>query len=90
MKSKLVITAIVFTVVTSSAFANGSLSPAASQVDKIVQGHGNPGEIATASSDPNVTFEVLGNGKVQRTNKQFGTVTILDPKQEWRRNRDRR
>lgn len=64
----------------SSAFATGPLSDRASEIDRIIQGHGRPGDTATAKSDGSVSFEVLPNGLVQRKDAKYGIVTILDPK----------
>ena len=75
----LVVTALL-AAASSSAFATGPLSDKASDIDRIVQGHGKPGDTATAKSDNNISFEVLPTGLVRRTDAKYGIVTILDPK----------
>ncbi|MQU73580.1 hypothetical protein FB009_12029 [Sinorhizobium medicae] len=89
MKFQLAIAFIALAAATSNASANGPISPRASDVDKIVQGHGNPGDTANAKSDA-VTFEVLGNGLVKRTNTKYGTVSVFDPAEELRKSRTNR
>lgn len=74
-----------FVALTSTAFATGLLSENATPIARITQGHGEPGETATAASDPDVTFRVLDNGKVERTNRRYGTVSYIDPVIEYRR-----
>lgn len=86
------ITAIVFVIAsgaTSAAYATGPLAANASKVDRIVQGHGRPGETAVAKSGQSVSFEVLADGRVRRTNTKYGTVTISDPEAEALRARNR-
>ncbi|CDZ71986.1 Hypothetical protein NGAL_HAMBI2610_36020 [Neorhizobium galegae bv. orientalis] len=90
MKSKLIIISVALAAVASPALANGPLASGASQVDAIFQGHANPGDAAVATSDRAVTFRVLDNGAVKRTNKRFGTVSVTDPRAEFRKSRDNR
>lgn len=88
MKTEIV-TALVVLASAAQAFAIGPLSDKANAVDKIVQGHGRPGESAVASSDRSVSFEVLPDGRLRRTNAKFGTVTFSDPATEALRARNR-
>lgn len=75
---------------TSGASATMALSETASPAAKIAQGHGNPGESASSSSDPDVGFRVLESGKIERTNSRNGSVSIIDPQADARRkNRSR-
>lgn len=89
MKFQLAIAFVVLAAAASTASANGPLSARASDVDRIVQGHGKPGDVANAKSDA-VTFEVLDNGLVKRTNTKYGTVSVIDPTEELRRSRTNR
>lgn len=89
MKTKFVKAFIVLASTATSAFATGPLSERASNVDRIVQGHGRAGESAVASSDRSVSFEVLADGRVRRTNAKYGTVTFSDPAAEALRARNR-
>ncbi|WP_430254719.1 hypothetical protein [Neorhizobium sp. DAR64872/K0K18] len=84
MKFQLAIALAALAAATSTASANGPISARASDVDKIVQGHGKPGDTANAKSDA-VTFEVLGNGLVKRTNTRYGTVSVIDPAEDLRK-----
>jgi len=81
---------LAFAALASTALANQPINPDASQISRITQGHGQPGETATASSDPNVSFRVLDNGWIERSNKKYGTVTITDPRREWKRTHEGR
>jgi hypothetical protein len=90
MNSRLLILSVGFAAAAVPALANGPLAPEASHVDAIVQGHGKPGETAVAKSNSNVTFRVLDNGIVERTNKRFGTVSVTDPRAELHKSRDNR
>lgn len=83
MMQKITVALVALMSVTSGAFANTVLSETASPVSKITQGHGTPGETASSASDPNVSFRVLDNGKVERTNSRYGIVSIVDPAGEY-------
>ncbi|MEA1844772.1 MULTISPECIES: hypothetical protein [Agrobacterium] len=90
MINKLAIAAFSLIAASSAASATSMLSEAASPIAKITQGHGKPGDTATSVSDPDVTFRVLDSGKVERTNKRFGTAAIVDPLAEFRTGRRNR
>lgn len=90
MKRHLAIAAVALSVFATTASATSMLSETASPVDKITQGHGSPGDAATANSDPQVSFRVLPNGKVERTNQRYGTTSVSDPYLDWRKSRDNR
>ncbi|MCT7664210.1 hypothetical protein [Shinella kummerowiae] len=79
MMQKITVALIVVMSVTSGAFANTTLSETASPISKITQGHGASGDTASSSSDPDVSFRVLDNGKVERTNSRYGIVSTIDP-----------
>ena len=89
MKTKFAAAIVVLASTASSAFATGPLSERASNVDRIVQGHGRAGESAVASSDRSVSFEVLADGRVRRTNAKYVTVSFSDPAAEALRVRNR-
>lgn len=89
MNTKFIAAFVVLASTATSAFATGPLSEKAGSVDRIVQGHGRPGESAVASSDQSVSFEVLADGRVRRNNAKYGTVTISDPAAEAVRARGR-
>lgn len=82
MKTKYIAALVILASAASSAFATGALSDRASDIDRIVQGHGKPGDTAVAISNPAVSFEVLPDGRVRRVNATYGTSTILDPAYE--------
>ncbi|NSZ03280.1 hypothetical protein G6M64_08970 [Agrobacterium tumefaciens] len=82
------ITAVAFAIASVSAtaaHATGPLAESAGKITRIEQGHGQPGDSAVASSDKSVTFEVLPDGRVRRTNAKYNTVSISDPVAEARR-----
>ncbi|MCQ4633387.1 hypothetical protein GB927_025330 [Shinella sp. CPCC 100929] len=83
MMKQIAVTVVSLLSVTSGAFANTMLSETASPIAKITQGHGNPGESASSTSDPDVSFRVLDNGKVERTNSRYGSVSIIDPQADY-------
>lgn len=82
MKKQIALSVVAMVALTSSAFATSLLSETASPIAKITKGHGNPGDTASATSDPDVTFRVLDNGKIERTNSRYGTVSYIDPQAE--------
>lgn len=79
------VTVVTLLSVAPGAFANTILSETASPIAKITQGHGNPGDAASSVSDPDVSFRVLDNGKVERTNSRYGSVSIIDPMADYQR-----
>ena len=85
MMQKITVGLLAVMSVTSGAFANTILNETASPVSKITQGHGAPGDTASSSSDPDVSFRVLDNGKVERTNSRYGIVSIVDPMADYRK-----
>jgi hypothetical protein len=84
MKATIAIAAILITVIGTPAFARNGVN-STTLLGKIVAGHGMPGDMARSKSDPDVTFRVLDNGKVERTNSRLGTVFITNPRAEWSR-----
>lgn len=90
MIKTIVSSAVALALLTSSAYATSLLSENASAITRITQGHGSPGETATSTSDPDVTFRVMDNGRIERTNSRYGIVTYIDPKSDAQRNRGRR
>lgn len=89
MIKQLAVSVAAVVALSSSAFATSLLSETASPIAKITQGHGNPGDTASSTSDPDVTFRVLDNGKVERTNSRYGVVSYIDPKAEFQKSRGR-
>jgi hypothetical protein len=86
MMKRIAVAAVALISANSGAFAYTLLSESAPPIAKIIQGHGNPGDSATSKSDPEVTFRVLDNGWVERTNSRYGSVSIVDPQAEYIRN----
>jgi hypothetical protein len=89
MMKQIAVSAAAVIALTTSAYATSLLSETASPIAKITQGHGNPGDTASSTSDPNVTFRVLDNGKVERTNSRYGIVSYIDPNVEFQKTRGR-
>ncbi len=84
MKTVIALAMLVASGAASAANATGPLSERASKADAIAKGHGRAGDSAVATSDASVSFEVLENGSVRRTNSKFNTVSIIDPAAETR------
>lgn len=89
MNKQIAVSLIAVVAFTSNALATSLLNETASPIAKITQGHGNPGDTASATSDPDVTFRVLENGKVERTNSRYGIVSYIDPQAEFQKTRGR-
>lgn len=53
------------------------------QIDAIIHGKGKPGDSVVSASDSSVTYTVLDNGLIQRTNSRFGTSEVRAPVQDW-------
>lgn len=84
MKTIVAIAIAILSGVATSAYATSTLSERAGKVDRIVQGHGQPGDTATSMSEPSVSFEVMSNGLVKRVDAKYGIITVIDPKTEAR------
>lgn len=79
---RLIISAIALVAITSGAFAGMPYNRAVSQIAKIIEGHGHPGDTAVSRSNPDIRVRVLKDGRVERTNSRYGTVSIIDPAAE--------
>ena len=55
----------------------------AAQIEAIIHGKGKAGDSVTSSSDPSITYTVLENGLIKRTNAHFGTTEVRAPVQDW-------
>lgn len=73
---------IIVAATASSAFANSGANPTSSYLDKILQGHGVNGDTAKSMSNPDVSYRVLPNGNIEKTNKRSGRVETVPP--SWR------
>ncbi|WP_439604237.1 hypothetical protein [Shinella sp.] len=80
--NKLLIAPLALLSMASAAMATAPLPEGGSKLNAIVQGHGQPGDIAVSTSNPEVSFRVLDNGLVERTNSRFGTVSYVNPEHE--------
>jgi len=75
--------AVGFLLATSAgAFANSTAPTYTSILDKILQGHGVPGDSAVSASNPDITFRVLSNGTIEKRNARYNRVEIVKP--TWR------
>lgn len=80
MKRRL-IAALALTLATAaSAFANSGANMPMSALDKILQGHGQPGETATSSANPDISYRVTENGTIEKVNARFDTVEVVKPR----------
>lgn len=79
MIKNIAIAAFALVAASSVASANGLLSDSAPPIAKTTENHGKPGDTAVSVSNPEVTYRVLKNGMVERTNSRFDTTTYIDP-----------
>lgn len=89
MKSILAIASVAIAFSAPAALAVGPLPEGTSQLNAILQGHGQPGDTAISRSNPDVSFRVLDNGLIERTNARYGTVVYVNPEYEARQLRGR-
>ena len=82
MKNTIGYALIIVVASASAAFANSGSNPTSSGIDKILQGHGSPGDAAKSVSNPDVSYRVLPNGKIEKTNDRYDRVEIVKP--SWR------
>jgi hypothetical protein len=80
--NRLLIASLALVSLASAAMATAPLPEGGSKANAILQGHGRPGDTAVSTSNPEVSFRVLNNGLVERTNARFGTVSYVDPKHD--------
>lgn len=66
----------------ANAFANSGSNVPASTLDKILQGHGMPGDTAMSTSNPDVLYRVTDSGTIVKVNSRFDTEEIVQP--SWR------
>jgi hypothetical protein len=89
MKKNLILASLALVLTAPSAMATGPLPDGTSRLNAILQGHGQPGDTATSASNPEVSFRVLENGLIERTNARYGTVAYVNPESEARQLRGR-
>ncbi|CAD0216676.1 hypothetical protein AGRHK599_LOCUS4939 [Rhizobium rhizogenes] len=90
MKTTLTIVSFVLFSGTSAVMAFEPLPEGTSKLNAIVRGHGELGDTVISTSNPDVSFRLLENGVVERTNSRYNTVTYSRPEEEARRFRNRR
>lgn len=79
MKKTIGFALIIVAATVSAAFANSGSNPTSSGVDKILQGHGSAGDAAKSASNPDVSYRVLANGNIEKTNGRYGRTEIVRP-----------
>lgn len=84
MKKQFIFASFALISMSSTVLAIEPISERTSRLNAILQGHGQPGETVTSRSNPEISFRVLVNGLVERTNARYGTVSIVNPKQKVR------
>lgn len=82
MKNTIGYALIIVAAMTTASFANSGSNTASSDIDKILQGHGSSGDTAKSASNPDVSYRVLDNGKIEKTNARYNRVEIVKP--SWR------
>ena len=63
----------------AASLANSTAASHLSTLGKIIGGHAAPGETATSTSNPEVTYRVLDSGAIEMTNTRYNTVQIVQP-----------
>lgn len=59
--------------------------PTIKQIEAIIHGKGKPGDTVVSASDPSISYTVLDNGLIKRSNARFGTSEVRAPVQDgWR------
>lgn len=88
MKKTIGYALIIVAAMTSTALANSGSNSTNSDVSKILQGHGSSGDTARSASNPDVSYRVLPNGNIEKTNSRYNRVEIVKP--SWRLGMSRR
>ncbi|TWI38825.1 hypothetical protein [Mesorhizobium tianshanense] len=70
---------IVFAAMTSTSVASSGTNPTSSGIDRVLQGHGSAGETAKSASNPDISYRVLDNGEIQKTNSAYDRVEVVSP-----------
>lgn len=79
MKKTIGFALIIVAATVSAAFANSGSNPTSSDVDKILQGHGSAGDSARSASNPDVSYRVLANGNIEKTNGRYARTEVVRP-----------
>jgi hypothetical protein len=79
MKNTIGYALIIVVASASAAFANSGSNPTNSDLDRILQGHGSVGDTAKSVSNPHISYRVLPNGNIEKTNDRYSRVEIVKP-----------
>ncbi len=63
--------------------ARADVETTAKRIEAIIHGEGRPGDIVVSASDPAVSYRVLKNGLIKRSNDRFGTSEVRGPVRRW-------
>ncbi len=92
MKYHLLISAAASILTVQGAMAHapstGPATATARQIEAIIHGEGKPGDVVRSSSDRAVSYTVLDNGLIKRTNERYGTSEVRGPVRRWYKNHD--
>ncbi len=58
------------------------------KIEALIHGEGKPGDVVVSTSDPAVSYRVLDNGLIKRTDERYGTSEVRGPVQRWYKNHD--
>ncbi len=58
------------------------------RIEALIHGEGKPGDVVVSTSDPAISYRVLDNGLIKRTDKRFGISEVRSPVQRWNKNHD--
>ena len=74
---KIVYSFAIFATMTSVSFANSGSIPSEGEIDRVLHGHGTPGDVVVPSSNGDVSYKVLESGTVQKINRRYNTMEIV-------------
>ncbi len=60
----------------------------AQRIEAVIHGEGKPGDVVVSRSDPAISYRVLDNGLIKRTDKRYGTSEVRGPIRRWYKNHD--
>lgn len=66
--------------------ARADVETTAKRIEAIIHGKGRPGDVVVSASDPAVSYRVLENGLIKRSDDRFGTSEVRGPVQRWDKN----
>lgn len=79
MKKIVVYSFAIVASMTSLSFANSGPAPSEGEIDRVLHGHGSPGDVAAPLSNQDVSYKVLEDGTIQKINRRYNTIEVVKP-----------